>query len=137
MKMKKLGRDENLDRDEALRLIARWERRTFPGFKVGPAELTYYFGGNRIRWGSILKSGDIPSSIDLECLRQSIDLVGDQLRRRCQHIRARARGGIPPRWAMASCPSAKKVIQRRDGGTYDEDLYNAVGQKLNHAILGR
>jgi len=63
------------DRDEALRLIAHFERKFFSGKELKPEALAHFFGGSRRHWGNILYNKGMPTRLDLQCLRAANEIV--------------------------------------------------------------
>jgi hypothetical protein len=95
--------------------------------------LRYYFGGSTRRWGNIIYNNEIPTRLDLQCLRASID-IGDleQIRHKSMMIRSMqkaARHGV-----VKPLAGAKQPIVRRDRSVYYADSLQTVDEVLDRVF---
>ena len=92
--------------------------------------LRYYFGGSTRRWGNIIYNNEIPTRLDLQCLRASID-IGDleQIRHKSMMIRSMQKAAI--RSDTRPIKGAKMPIARRDYSIYDMDTWRSANELLD------
>jgi len=97
--------------------------------------LRYYFGGSTRRWGNIIYNNEIPTRLDLQCLRASID-IGDLNEIRQKSIRIRSMQKAAIRGDIKALAGAKAPIARRDGSVYDSDNWRAADELLD-SVFGK
>jgi hypothetical protein len=103
---------------------------------IKPAEiLRYYFGGSTRHWGNLLYNHELPTRLDLQCLRASID-IGDLNEIRQKSIRIRSMQKAAIRGDIKALAGAKAPIARRDGSVYDSDNWRAADELLD-SVFGK
>ncbi len=108
------------------------ERVQLSGAK--PAEiLRYYFGGSTRHWSNIIYNNEIPTRLDLQVLRASIEIQNlDDIRHKSMMIRSMqkaARHGV-----VKPLAGAKQPIVRRDRSVYYADSLQTVDEVLDRVF---
>jgi hypothetical protein len=103
---------------------------------IKPAEIMrYYFGGSTRHWGNVLYNNEMPTRLDLQCLRASIEIESlDEIRQNSKRIRSMQKAAI--RGDTKALAGAKKPIERRDGSIYDSDNWRAANELLD-SVFGK
>ncbi len=103
---------------------------------IKPAELLrYYFGGSARHWGNIIYNNEIPTRLDMQCLRASIGIESlDEIRQKSKMIRSMQKAAI--RGDIKALAGAKKPIERRDGSVYDADRWKTADELLD-SVFGK
>jgi hypothetical protein len=105
------------------------ERVQLSGAK--PAEiLRYYFGGSTRHWSNIIYNNEIPTRLDLQVLRASIEIQNlDDIRHKSMMIRSMQKAAI--RGDTRPIKGAKMPIARRDYSIYDMDTWRSANELLD------
>jgi len=98
---------------------------------IKPAELLrYYFGGSARHWGNIIYNNEIPTRLDMQCLRASIGIESlDEIRQKSKMIRSMQKAAI--RGDTRPIKGAKMPIARRDYSIYDMDTWRSANELLD------
>jgi len=94
--------------------------------------LRYYFGGSTRHWGNVLHNGAMPTRLDLQCLRASIEIPRlEDIRIKCKMIRSMQKSSKNTEERKPLVRGAKEPITRRDGSIYNGDEWKVIDEKLN------
>lgn len=103
---------------------------------IKPAELLrYYFGGSTRHWGNIIYNNEIPTRLDMQCLRASIGIESlDEIRQNSKRIRSMQK--TANRGETKPLNGAKQPIKRRDQSIYDADNWRTANELLD-SVFGK
>ena len=95
--------------------------------------LRYCFGGTARHWGNVLYNNEMPTRLDLQCLRASIGLedVGEITQK---SIRIRAMQKAANHGNVELVKGAKPPINRRDKSVYRADSLRVIDELLEEII---
>ena len=130
-----------VDRRYALALINNFSKKyaktknSVSESKITASIMSHYLGGSTRHWGNILYNNELPTRLDIQCLRAALELTElEDVRSKSITIRQMQKYSEHPKNTGVPAHAVKEPVRRRDGSVYNGDEWNWLYGKLDEML---